>query len=87
MKQIHFIRLHLVSMQVYNEFGCLFDYFQHVEVFLLARDGVQYPRIFPIHSRINRFTQEILPLLPTKLRTPYSRNLRVPNVLRCKHDS
>ena len=25
------------------------------------------------------FTQEILPLLPKKLRTPYSRNLRVPN--------
>ena len=40
----------------------------------LARDGVQYPRIFPINSRINLF----LPLLPKKLRTPYSRNLRVP---------
>ena len=25
------------------------------------------------------FTQEILPLLPKKLRTPYSRNLRVPS--------
>ena len=25
------------------------------------------------------FTQEILPLLPKKLRTPYSRNLSVPN--------
>ena len=48
-----------------------FDYFQHGEVFLLARDGVQYPRIFPIHSRINPFysrnftfiTQEITNIL------------------------
>ena len=33
----------------------LFDYSQHGEVFLLARDGVQYPIIFPIHSRIDPF--------------------------------
>ena len=46
--------------------------------FFLVRDGVQYPRIFPIPSRILiHFTQEMLPLLPKKLRTPYSRNLRV----------
>ena len=33
----------------------LFDYFQRIGGFLLARDGVQYTRIFPIHSRINPF--------------------------------
>ena len=36
-------------------FAGLFDYFQHGEVFLLVRDGVQYPIIFPIHSRIIPF--------------------------------
>ena len=51
----------------------------YTENFFLVQDGVQYPRIFAIHSRINPFTQEILSLLPKKLRTPYSRNLRVPN--------
>ena len=30
-------------------------------------------------QKLIHFTQEILPLLPKKLRTPYSRNLRVPN--------
>ena len=58
----------------------LFDYFQHGEVFLLARDGVQYPRIFPIHSRINPFysrnftfiTQEITNTLLKKFEGPYS---------------
>ena len=50
----------------------------YMDFFFLVRDGVQYPRIFPIYSRINPFTQEILPLLPKKLRTTYSRNLSVP---------
>ena len=44
----------------------------HGFFFFLVRDGVQYPRIFAIHSRINHFTQEILALLPKKLLTPYS---------------
>ena len=33
----------------------LFDYLQRGGVLLLARDGVQYPRIFYIHSRIIPF--------------------------------
>ena len=57
----------------------LFDYFQHGEVFFLTRDGVQYPKEFLLLAQeLMHFTQEILSLLPTKLRTPYSRNLRVP---------
>ena len=58
----------------------LFDYFQHGKVFLLARDGVQYPIIFAIHSRINPFdsrsftyiTQEITNTLLKKFEGPYS---------------
>ena len=54
-------------------------YFQNGEVFLLVRDGVQYPRIFPIHSRINPFysrnftfiTQEITNTLLKKFECPY----------------
>ena len=57
----------------------LFDYFQHEEVFLLARDGVQYQEFLLFTQELIHFTQEIVPLLPKKLRTPYSRNLRVPN--------
>ena len=56
----------------------LFDYFQHGEVFLLALDGVQYPRIFHIHSRIIPFysrnvtfiTQEITNTLLKKFESP-----------------
>ena len=33
---------------------------------------------FLFTQELIRFTQKILPLLPTKLQTPYSRNLRVP---------
>ena len=52
--------------------AALFDYFSTCRrIFFLARDGVQYLTFF-------LFTQEIPPLLPKKLRTPYSRNLRVP---------
>ena len=58
-------------------FAGVFDYFQHAEVFLLARDGVQYPRIFPIHSRINSrnftdITQAIMNTLLKKFECPYS---------------
>ena len=35
--------------------------------------------LFLFIQELFHFTQEILPLLPKKLRTPYSRNLRVPN--------
>ena len=52
----------------------LFDYFQRGGVFLLARDGVQYPRIFPIHSRINPFYSRNFTFKTKKLRTPYSTN-------------
>ena len=34
---------------------------------------------FRFTQELIHFTQEILPLLPKKLRTPYSRNLRIPN--------
>ena len=34
---------------------------------------------FLFTQELIHFTQEILPLLPKKLRTPYSRNMRVPN--------
>ena len=58
----------------------LFDYFQRGAVFLLARDGVQYPRIFPIHSRIKPFysrhftfiTQEITNTLLKTFEGPYT---------------
>ena len=33
---------------------------------------------FLFTQELIHFAQEILPLLPKKLRTPYSRNLRVP---------
>ena len=66
--------------------ACLFDYFQHGEAFLLARDGVQYPRIFPIHSRINPFysrnftfiTQEITSTLLKKFEGTYSCSTYLP---------
>ena len=45
----------------------------------LVRDGVQYQELLLFTQELIHFTQEILPLLPKKLRTPYSRNLRVPN--------
>ena len=56
--------------QYYSEKYFFFFYFEMVfntQEFLLFTQEL-------IH-----FTQEILPLLPKKLRTPYSRNLRVPN--------
>ena len=56
----------------------LFDYFQHGQVFLLARDGVSTQEFFLFTQELMHFTHEILPLLPKKLRAPYSRNLRVP---------
>ena len=46
--------------------------------FFLVRDGVQYQEFLLFTQELIHFTQEILPLLPKKLRTPYSRNLRVP---------
>ena len=50
----------------------------YTEKYFLARDGVQYPRIFPIHSRINPFysrgytfiTQEITNTLLKKFEGP-----------------
>ena len=50
----------------------------HGKIFFLVRDGVQYPRIFPIHSRINPFysrnfiflTQEITNTLLKKFEDP-----------------
>ena len=54
----------------------LFSYFQHGEVFLLARGGVHYPRIFAIHSRINPFYLRNFTFITQE--TPYSRNLSVP---------
>ena len=75
LKQIHFIRLHLDSVQVYSEFGWTIC---NMEKYFLVRDGVQYPRIFPIHSRINPFyswnftfiTQEIMNSLLKKFEGP-----------------
>ena len=52
------------------------------EKYFLARDGVQYPRIFPIHSRINPFYSRNFTFITQKLQTPYSRNLRVPTYYR-----
>ena len=46
--------------------------------FFLVRDGVQYQQFLLFTQELIHFTQEILALLPKKLRTPYSRNLRVP---------
>ena len=48
-------------------------------IFFLVRDGVQYQDFLLVTQELIHFTQEILPLLPKKLRTPYSRNLRVPS--------
>ena len=50
----------------------------HGKIFFLVRDGVQYPRIFPINSRINPFysrnftfiTQEITNILLKKFECP-----------------
>ena len=50
----------------------------YTELFFLVRDGVQYQEFLLFAQEFNHFTQEILPLLPKKLRTPYSRSLRVP---------
>ena len=36
---------------------------------------------FLLTQELFHFTQEILPLLPKKLQTPYSRNLRVSNLI------
>ena len=47
--------------------------------FFLVRDGVQYQEFLLFTQELINFTQEMLPLLPKKLRTPYSRNLMVPS--------
>ena len=64
LKQIHFIRLHLVSIKSTVNLAGLFYYFQHGEVFLLARDGVQYPRFLLFTQELIHYTQDIFPLLP-----------------------
>ena len=54
------------------------QYFTEKHFFFVVRDGVQYPRIFAIHSRINPFysrnftfiTQEITNTLLKKLESP-----------------
>ena len=46
--------------------------------FFLVRDGVQYQEFLLFTQELFHFTQEMLPLLHKKLRTSYSRNLRVP---------
>ena len=43
------------------------------------RDGVQYQEFLLFTQELIHFIQEILSSLPKKLRTPYSRNLRVPS--------
>ena len=40
---------------------------------------VQYQEFLLFTQELFHFTQEIVPILPKKLRTPYSRNLRVPS--------
>ena len=68
-------------MQGYSEFHWTIysSYFQHGEDFLFSLEVVFSTQEFFLFSQeLFHFTQEILPLLPTKLRRPYSRNLRVP---------
>ena len=45
----------------------LFDYLQHAEVFLLARDVFSTQEFFLFTQELIHFTQENLPLLPKKL--------------------
>ena len=55
------------------------QYYKEKLIFFLVQDGVQYPRIFAIHSRINPFysrnftfiTQEIINTLLKKFEGPY----------------
>ena len=47
--------------------------------FFLAQMLFSTQKFFLFNEELIHFTQEILHLLLKKLRTPYSRNLRVPN--------
>ena len=58
--------------------GLLKNKSQYYKDFFLVRDGVQYQEFLLFTQELINFTQEILPLSPKKLRTPYSRNLRAP---------
>ena len=69
--------IYLLAMKGYSG---LFGYFQHGEGFFFsARGGVQYPRIFSIHSRIIPFysrnfifiTQEITNTLLNNFEGPW----------------
>ena len=51
----------------------------YTDFFFLVRDSVQYKEFLLFTQELIHFTQEILPLLPKKLRTSNSRNLKVPN--------
>ena len=49
------------------------------EKYFLAQMVLSTQEFFLFTQELIHFIQEILPLLPKKLQTPYSRNLRVPS--------
>ena len=55
----------------------LFSYFQHGEVFFSLEVVFNTQEFLLFTQELIHFTQEVLRSLPKKLRTPYSRNLRV----------